>query len=299
MATLNDQWLDLVRTANRRTRDSARLRAVAIEAYKASRRLNRFLPPPKVLMNGPGKSGTHLLSDCLFLLPKMTFSGTHFSISDYLRTRDELDPAVEKAFSRCPNGMYVTTHARYHPALAEIISRQGFKHLLIVRDPRDILVSQVFWVLKQPNFYHYDFFAHQCRTDEERISVFVERRDPEVPGRPGNIPLLDNVAAFLPWLQDPSVHVVRFEDLAARGTTDAEAVQRETVRGIASFVERPLDDARLRAVAAKMYGKGGLTFRKGQAGDWRNHFTEAHKQAFKESTGDLLVRLGYEQDDDW
>lgn len=40
-------------------------------------------------------------------------------------------------------------------------------------------------------------------------------------------------------------------------------------------------------------------FRKGIAGDWKNYFTERDKQIFKEEAGDLLIRLGYEEDYDW
>ena len=40
-------------------------------------------------------------------------------------------------------------------------------------------------------------------------------------------------------------------------------------------------------------------YRKGQPGDWRNHFTEEHVAAFKEKFGDLVVRLGYETDNSW
>ena len=43
----------------------------------------------------------------------------------------------------------------------------------------------------------------------------------------------------------------------------------------------------------------GSFFRRGLPGDWRNHFTEAHVRRFKESCGDLLVRLGYERDLNW
>jgi hypothetical protein len=41
------------------------------------------------------------------------------------------------------------------------------------------------------------------------------------------------------------------------------------------------------------------TFRKGKPGNWQEHFTPANKALFKERTGDLLLRLGYETDDDW
>ena len=40
-------------------------------------------------------------------------------------------------------------------------------------------------------------------------------------------------------------------------------------------------------------------YRKGESGDWRNHFTDAHKAFFKSHYNDVLVRLGYEQDDRW
>ena len=39
--------------------------------------------------------------------------------------------------------------------------------------------------------------------------------------------------------------------------------------------------------------------RKGIAGDWKNVFTEEDRRIFKEEAGDLLVKLGYEKDNDW
>jgi hypothetical protein len=40
-------------------------------------------------------------------------------------------------------------------------------------------------------------------------------------------------------------------------------------------------------------------FRKGQAGDWRNHFTPRHVRFFKDHYGDLLLKLGYEANSEW
>lgn len=40
-------------------------------------------------------------------------------------------------------------------------------------------------------------------------------------------------------------------------------------------------------------------YRKGVAGDWKNIFTQRDKQVFKKEAGGLLIRLGYEADDDW
>lgn len=40
-------------------------------------------------------------------------------------------------------------------------------------------------------------------------------------------------------------------------------------------------------------------YRKGISGDWRNYFTDRDKRIYKEAAGELLVKLGYETDDDW
>ncbi|MCK4582902.1 hypothetical protein KAU18_06255, partial [Candidatus Bathyarchaeota archaeon] len=34
-------------------------------------------------------------------------------------------------------------------------------------------------------------------------------------------------------------------------------------------------------------------------GRWRNEFTEEDKRLFKATAGDLLITLGYEEDNDW
>ena len=40
-------------------------------------------------------------------------------------------------------------------------------------------------------------------------------------------------------------------------------------------------------------------YRKGQAGDWANHFTPKVEKAFKDTLGDLVVALGYDETNDW
>jgi len=40
-------------------------------------------------------------------------------------------------------------------------------------------------------------------------------------------------------------------------------------------------------------------YRKGQPGDWKNHFTDAHVRTFKDRYNNLLLKLDYESDPDW
>ena len=41
------------------------------------------------------------------------------------------------------------------------------------------------------------------------------------------------------------------------------------------------------------------TFRKGGSGGWRGEFDHSIKDLFKEVSGDLLIRSGYEKSNDW
>jgi hypothetical protein len=45
--------------------------------------------------------------------------------------------------------------------------------------------------------------------------------------------------------------------------------------------------------------KKSPTFRKGKSGDWKQHFSEDNKRLFKVKAGDVLIRLGYEKDNEW
>ncbi|MEQ9553971.1 MAG: sulfotransferase domain-containing protein [Coleofasciculus sp. G3-WIS-01] len=40
-------------------------------------------------------------------------------------------------------------------------------------------------------------------------------------------------------------------------------------------------------------------YRKGVAGDWKNHFNQEHTRVFKNKYNQILIKLGYEEDDNW
>jgi hypothetical protein len=63
-------------------------------------------------------------------------------------------------------------------------------------------------------------------------------------------------------------------------------------------IPTPREEA-LRLLMAAIQPRRSATFRSGKSGTWRQYFTEEHKRLFKEVAGDLLIRLGYETDNDW
>jgi hypothetical protein len=79
-------------------------------------------------------------------------------------------------------------------------------------------------------------------------------------------------------------------DITNREKLDLEKLEQF----INHFSFNNLSSGRARGVANEV-----SHYRKGVAGDWRNHFNENHKEHFKEIYGDLLVKLQYEASNEW
>lgn len=95
---------------------------------------------------------------------------------------------------------------------------------------------------------------------------------------------------------------VRYEDLLS----DPDAELRRILRFLdvphrPDLVDRCVSAHRFEAASGRERGAEDRTsfYRKGVAGDWRNHFTDEDRQEFKQICGQLLMELGYEQNDAW
>lgn len=309
MSQVNHLWLSLIRSANRRTRNNRTIRNLGIGIYRSAVRAHRFLPPPRVLLNGPPKSGTHLLSDCLSLMPQMMYSGRHFALTDFIA--QEVDPVPSQAYppleeeglasflKKCPQGMFVTAHARAHPLLTALVEEVPFKHIFLLRDPRDIAVSHIYYVQREALHPQHTLFTRTLRDNDQRLLATIRNMKMEGSEGTPSRSAFDTLAGCLPWLDHPTTLVIRFEDLIGPQGGGDRDVQLATIRTIGDFVERPLLPSHAEAIAQKMYARTSSTFRKGRVGDWRNHFTQAHRDAFKDVMGERLIQFGYERDMNW
>lgn len=314
MKMKNSRLFSFVRTANRRSKNMRALRRAGIWAYSSIVRASVFLPPPRVLLNGPAKSGTHLLSDCLSLMPKMMFSGKHFALADfvtypnnpwdaqfYLSTpRPALDKRGLKSFlSGCPQGMFITMHAKFHPDLWGLVEELQFKHILLLRDPRDIVVSRTFFEMRETWLHHHSYYTKTLKNDEERILATICGFDSGTATDRPRASIRESFEGYMAYLDDPSTLVCRFEDLVGLRGGGGDDKQLAEIMRIGDFVGRPLSREQAQLIARQMYSPASLTYRKGEIGDWKNHFTETHRRAFKDVAGDILLRLNYEDNSDW
>jgi len=193
------------------------------------------------------------------------------------------------------------------------------KIVYLVRDGRDVLISfyhhQLIWNDKnkkeahnvnyhreevgftdyenvKKNILSYMKYSYEHKLSKFRRFVF-----------PGNWQEYNSV--WLKKAQDnPNIYMVRYEDLLENTSTTLELLLKNF------FDIEEVDKDRLRTVVNKFsfenqtkrkQGEESTNsfLRKGIQGDWKNYFGEEEKEAFKKYTGDLLIRLGYEKNNDW
>jgi hypothetical protein len=99
------------------------------------------------------------------------------------------------------------------------------------------------------------------------------------------------------WLEQKNVMCIRFEDLINNRDVTLNAMLDE-VEKTGYKIPTPREEA-IKIFVDAIQPKKSHTFRSGKTGGWREHFADEHKKLFKEVAGDLLVKLRYENTNDW
>ncbi|MBU1662081.1 MAG: sulfotransferase domain-containing protein [Chloroflexi bacterium] len=252
---------------------------------------------PIVFGNAMPKSGSHLLTQVLEGLTQLgPFVDPGFPPVNRSEGNQPLSPERVLANVRAmrPGDIrYGYIHAR-EPYLS-LFAAPDRATVFIYRDPRDMLVSHVFYATDMyAGHGMHRYYTEVLTTMEERLNAAIEGVT-----EPGFE--LSSVSqrydSYVDWLDHPEVLCLRFEDLILdRDAALGRLLDYLETRGFTAPVPRPQAVATLATGIAPR--KSG-TFRKGQPGNWREHFTDANKSRFEAVAGGLLVRLGYEESNDW
>lgn len=255
-------------------------------------RLRADTSGPRILSNSIPKSGTHLLTRCLWLLPGVEDSD--------LRIRGRIKPeTLGKRLNQVGGGCFIPLHLAFTPERKQLLTDLGFTMVLIARDPRDIAVSHFHYVSRQARMHRLRAYYNSLPDDSARLMTSI-RGIPESKWQ-GHMRLGDisrRCLVYLDWA-DHGACVVQFEKLIGPLGGGTRQAQHGEIRKIAAHLDMALDSSTVEYVAANVYYHKSSTFRKGIVGDWMNHMTPEHKAAFKEVAGQLLIDLGYETDEDW
>ena len=243
------------------------------------------------------KSGTHLLDQILLGFSSVapfskrlhSFYAEYEAESGRKRTPEQVRAWLDSLRPRD----IASAHLFARDEVIDRICKPAFIPYFIFRDPRDVVVSHVFYVTDmEARHAHHDYYSS--------LPDFGSRLNASILGRPDTDMEFPDIAArfvpYLGWLDQPGVLKIHFEDLILERTTTLNRI-------IEHFLARvPLQTPRhliLESLESSINPTKSPTFRSGKTGEWKTHFTEEHEKIFKDVAGDLLVKLGYEKNNDW
>lgn len=268
------------------------------------------------------KCGTHMLLKFLTMLevPGMSYAydkeiarnnevvrlntqmpPDHFKGFYHIPTQGPLPKNLIKVLETYKNRL-VWSHWMYTPEFAEYLSINTFVIFLMIRDPRDQVVSMARMV-------HHGYEEHQKASLNDVILDLIDGRQQHFllwgVERNGLYPLewesgvIPFYQSYMPWMDVNTVCVIKFEDLVGVQGGGSQEKQRETMLYIAQKLGRSITNEQAQLLVQKLFGDSA-TFSEGKIGSWKHYFTDEMKRAFKMADRDhVLVRLGYEVNDDW
>ncbi|MBT7071831.1 MAG: hypothetical protein HN975_13185 [Anaerolineae bacterium] len=256
-----------------------------------------FGDAPLIFGNAKAKSGSHLLLQVLNGFTKIIPYA--YTVADPVRT-------IEKSGRRRTTDEIVAdlrTQPRhaigwgYVDATAEnaaVLCHPERVNYFIYRDPRDVLVSQVFFATDMHKEHGMHAYYNSLPDFHSRLKVAItgiDQGDLQMGG------VNKRYADVFAWLDQPHVMCIRFEDLINNRDETLLAMLDE-VEKTGYKIPTPRDKA-LEILIEAINPKKSHTFRSGKTGGWVSHFSEENKALFKEISGDLLEKLGYEENGNW
>lgn len=270
---------------------------------------------PKIFVNSLPKSGTYLLASALELMPDIYMHNLklnrrlqkHPLNYIYLFNRATVFAGVDQPcriklktldykFKKIRNNSFSIGHIPYDPLVIDLLNANRIKTLFMIRDPRDIVVSKMYY-----NFNRKQHFLHKYYTsldsDKERLkAAILGVKKPN--GKILALGIAEKLRSVLAWLRTDNVKSVHFEDLIGEHGGGDQTRQMESLFFVATFIGKSLTEEEVAVIGKTMFGQG-RTFRSGSIGGWRNHFDDELKELFKKESGDQLIEFGYETDFDW
>lgn len=233
----------------------------------------------RIVVNEYPKSGgtwlVSLLGDALHLSKRDIYVNENFTLFDVSRHPWYLEGTLS-----IPETCVIKSHELPGSSLLDM---KNSVMLHLIRDGRDVVVSKYFFesrfCVENGIYKHFDMsFTDYVPQVAREWSAYVRA-----------------------WLRTSCIEV-RYESLLRDPIRTLQRTIEQigldcSEEDVRASVEANTAD-KLRCSLDQTF-KHNTFVRKATSGDWRNHFSADHCDAFKAEAGDLLIQLGYEEDLHW
>jgi hypothetical protein len=254
---------------------------------------------PILFANSFPKSGTHLLTQILAgfsklapfsvagLAPVRSFEGESGEMRDPHLLKQEIGQLLPGDISY--------GHVLAYPETIKLLIADGMAAFFIFRDPRDVVVSHVHYVTDiNSKHVHHAYYANNLDDFDQRLETSIRG----LPEAENPFPDISNrFAGYLPWLDQDDICALRFEELVEQPNKAVSLIHQFLAKR--GFSSQYSSDETEKTLLKGIDPQQSPTFRSGKTGAWRESFSPRHKEIFKSVAGNLLIQLGYEEDQNW
>lgn len=230
------------------------------------------------------KCGTHFLQKVVSLMVSKSIKNSPLSVESIYRV------ALEDHILRGSQP--------YDGQNLKNILKAGYKVVAIVRDPRDALISHLFYMRtfagkgNKRDFFRVGNLFDEQPIDNQLTSLIIGNNH-----APSYLEFYRN---RIGWSLADGVLRVRYEDLVG-----SDEVREKTVKKIAKYINLNLTEDHLQYVLKNMVApqreeqQGDKIFVRSSTENWKTFLSPKQKELIKKHYGKLLIQLGYEKDLKW
>jgi len=252
---------------------------------------------PLIIANSFPKSGTHLLIQIAQAFPGTRDWGSFIaSLRSSFFYRPLSIVALNRKIKLLAPAELCGAHIFYTVKTERIMKEMNVVHFFIYRDLRDVVISEAYYLTYMNWWHRLSRHFRALTTDEERITFAIRGAQNE-PLKSVFPDIAQRFHWYRSWLHDPNTFCVKYENLIS---DRRESAIYEMIQHYAKYTNSSFDhDLCFHTTLNNINPAKSHTYRQGKAGGWREVFTEQHKSIFKQLAGNLLIELGYEQDNSW
>jgi hypothetical protein len=185
-------------------------------------------------------------------------------------------------------GEYMMGHMPYSAPLQSVMASLDYRHLVILRDPRALLLALLFQDQLMPRFLAADFALLTPMQQVEKMwdGGYLPK---------ANVTLQPFAAVYrsmLAWRGAPNCLEIRFEDLVGPQADGSIAQQQQALTQLAAFLDLPVDDALLARVD-QIADPSAHTFSLAQRATWSQCVASEVVEYVEDNCVTLCQEAGY------
>ena len=275
------------------------IRTILMYGYQNLSALKKVEYEKKIFINSIPKSGTHLITNLLDADKRMLNSGYHLkkytvnllSNNEFENLKFKLD---KEKFSRIleknKKGRLISTHLPWDSNFDNSFLGINtiYKKIFFVRDPRDIFLSEFYYIKNLKRHFQHDAFM-SLTNDEERFKILLYG------GRIKDIPFKsysEKLDEYCGWLNCKDIKVLKYENFASQCVEEDRLY--DNLKDLFIYLELKLDEEISEDIIKTNGSKKSYTFRKGGSGGWKEKLSSEQKLRMNEQLEKACRVLDYD-----